>query len=204
MSEITRGGGHFHWPVYMYVMRLSIFCIGLSLNAVLFTNLHPMTSNICFFDQNNFPAKSSNFEKLCKSRTEKISKKMLKLSGFCTISHPMTILFWIWHPMTPFLQEDSPLISCVGVGAPPSFYCVSPTDMYIRDCAVPYGHTSYTENPEWVIWALVCHYTDKKTHFSHIFESFCPCTDPLWFKWFTWVFLCTSFLTAYSFTLWFT
>ena len=35
-----------------------------------------------------------------------------------------------------------------------------------------------TENPEWIIWliwAIVCHYTDKKTHFSHIFESFCPC-----------------------------
>ena len=26
----------------------------------------------------------------------------------------------------------------------------------------------------------MCHYTDKKTHFKHIFESFCPCTDPLW------------------------
>ena len=40
----------------------------------------------------------------------------------------------------------------------------------------------YTENPEWIIWliwAIVCHYTDKKTYFSHIFESFCPCTDPL-------------------------
>ena len=54
----------------------------------------------------------------------------------------------------------------------------------------------YTENPKWIIWliwAIVCHYTDKKTHFSHIFESFCPCTDPLWLKWvkwFTWVFLC--------------
>ena len=41
----------------------------------------------------------------------------------------------------------------------------------------------------------MCHYTDKKTHFSHIFESLklSVCTDPLWFKWvkwFTWVFLC--------------
>ena len=25
-------------------------------------------------------------------------------------------------------------------------------------------------------------YTDKKTCFLHIFESFCPCTDPLWLK----------------------
>ena len=55
---------------------------------------------------------------------------------------------------------------------------------------------AYTENPEWIIWliwAIVCHYRDKKTLFSHIFESFCPCTDPLWLKWvkwFTWVFLC--------------
>ena len=51
----------------------------------------------------------------------------------------------------------------------------------------------FTENPEWIIWALVCHHTDKKTHFSHIFESFCPCTDPLWLKWVKWftqVFLC--------------
>ena len=43
--------------------------------------------------------------------------------------------------------------------------------------------------------AIVCHYTDKKTHFSHIFESFCPCTDPLWLKWVKWftrVFLCLS------------
>ena len=34
----------------------------------------------------------------------------------------------------------------------------------------------------------------KKTHFSHNFESFCPCTDPLWLKWVKWftrVFLCT-------------
>ena len=57
----------------------------------------------------------------------------------------------------------------------------------------------YTENPEWIIWliwAIVCHYTDKKDSFSHIFESFCPCTDPLWLKWVKWftrVFLC-SFL----------
>ena len=57
-----------------------------------------------------------------------------------------------------------------------------------------------TENPEWIIWliwVIVCHYTDKKTHFSHIFESFCPCTDPLWLKWvkwFTWVFLWTYHL----------
>ena len=54
----------------------------------------------------------------------------------------------------------------------------------------------HTENPKWIIWliwAIVCHYTDKKTHFSHIFESFCPCTDPLWLKWVKWftqVFLC--------------
>ena len=57
---------------------------------------------------------------------------------------------------------------------------------------------TYTENPEWIfwlIWAIVCHYTDKKTNFSHIFESFCPCTDPplrlKCVKWFTRVFLCT-------------
>ena len=55
----------------------------------------------------------------------------------------------------------------------------------------------YTEKPKWVIWliwAKVGHYTDKKTHFLHIFESFCPCTDPLWLKWvkwLIWVFLCT-------------
>ena len=46
-------------------------------------------------------------------------------------------------------------------------------------------------------WAIACHYTDKKTHFSHIFESFCPCTDPLWLKWVKWftrVFLCSSLI----------
>ena len=57
---------------------------------------------------------------------------------------------------------------------------------------------TYTEKPKWVIWliwAIVGHYTDKKTHFLHIFESFCPCTDPLWLKWvkwLIWVFLCTK------------
>ena len=48
----------------------------------------------------------------------------------------------------------------------------------------------FTEKPKWVIWligAIVGHYTDKKTHFLHIFESFCPCTDPLWLKWVKWI-----------------
>ena len=39
------------------------------------------------------------------------------------------------------------------------------------------------------------HYTDKKTHFLHILESFCPYTDPLWLKWvkwLIWVFLCDA------------
>ena len=48
----------------------------------------------------------------------------------------------------------------------------------------------HTEKPKWVIWliwAIVGHYTDKKTHFLHIFESFCPCTDPLWLKWVKWL-----------------
>ena len=33
----------------------------------------------------------------------------------------------------------------------------------------------HTENPKWIIWliwAIVCHYTDKKTHFSHILSHF--------------------------------
>ena len=37
----------------------------------------------------------------------------------------------------------------------------------------------------------------QKTHFLHIFESFCPCTDPLWLKWVKWftrVFLCISMI----------
>ena len=67
----------------------------------------------------------------------------------------------------------------------------------------------YTENPEWIIWliwAIVCHYTDKKTPFSHIFESFCPCTDPLcmlwlkWVKWFTQVYV--KNLDDFSYEFW--
>ena len=67
-----------------------------------------------------------------------------------------------------------------------------------------HDHFFNTENPEWIIsliWAIVCHYTDKKTHFSHIFESFCPCTDPLWLKWVKWftrVLQWTRFCTGIS------
>ena len=50
----------------------------------------------------------------------------------------------------------------------------------------------------------------QKDSFLHIFESFCPCTDPLWLKWVKWftrVFLCsgtTRKLTPQNFRLkWF-
>ena len=42
-----------------------------------------------------------------------------------------------------------------------------------------------TENPKLITRptrATACHHTDKKTHFSHNFESPCPCTDPSWPK----------------------
>ena len=48
----------------------------------------------------------------------------------------------------------------------------------------------HTEKPTrviWLIWAIVGHYTDKKIHLLHNFESFCPCTDPLWLKWVKWL-----------------
>ena len=67
--------------------------------------------------------------------------------------------------------------------------------VWFRRKSNPFPPT-HTENPEWIIWliwAIVCHYTDKRTYFAHIFESSCPFTDPLWLKWvkwFTWVFLC--------------
>ena len=58
----------------------------------------------------------------------------------------------------------------------------------------------HRKNPKWVIcliWAIVGHYTDKKVSFLHIFDSFCPCSDPLWLKWvkwLIWVFLWYSLL----------
>ena len=68
--------------------------------------------------------------------------------------------------------------------------CVHHLAVFVQVC--------HTEEPKWVIWliwAIVGHYTDKKTHFLHIFESFCLCTDPLrlkWVKWLIWVF-CACF-----------
>ena len=89
----------------VYTMHLSIdplFCIALSPNAPHFHNFTPNDPlYFCYFDQ-NFLAKSSNFEIFCKSQ-QKSFLKMLTLSRFCAIS----------HPMTPFLDlsSNSPLFA---------------------------------------------------------------------------------------------
>ena len=90
-------------------MHLSIdlpFCIGLFPNAHFFTTLHPMTSCFCFFDQ-NFLAKSSAFEKTCKSQQEFEKKKVAQI--LCSFT-PNDSLFQICHPVTPIFARKLSLI----------------------------------------------------------------------------------------------
>ena len=114
-------------------MGLSIdplFCLGLSPNTPPFYYFTPNDTQFLFFDP-NFPAKSSNFKKLCKSQ-RKVQKEMCyKLPGFCAISHLMTFPFFGSVTQRPLFSNkknvtDNPLIWCIGKSTPSLLYVRSP------------------------------------------------------------------------------
>ena len=94
------------------------FCI----ECPLITTFHPMTPFFCFFDQ-NFLAKSSNFEKIV-NRSENLKKKKVKIAwSFCAISHPTTFLDL--SPNDPIFARKLSLIALwfdVSAGALRHFY----------------------------------------------------------------------------------
>ena len=142
--------GHSHWPVYVVHQSIdALSCIGLSPNTPLFHNFtcnYPLSLFVClfcfvlfcfvlfcfvlflcfvlFFYQ-YFPANHQilkNHLLIAVIFFFFYFWKMLTLPGFCAISHPMTQLFWIYHPMIPLffkkIVTNSLLIWCVGRRTP--------------------------------------------------------------------------------------
>ena len=117
-------------------MHLSIdplFCISLSPNDPFFTTFHPMAPYFYFF-QSKFSFENYQILKNFAYRSENLKEKLLKLLELCVISHSMSPLLQVCHPMTLFCKKiitDSPLIWCIGRHIPITFICKCPPPTHI-------------------------------------------------------------------------